>query len=259
MLSAIRKALVAHFDAGLVDELLQAYQEAKKNYFLGGLRLSAVEGGRFCEAAMRILEQASTARFTPLGKLIDSDRLFEKLKNLPRGDQPDSIRLNIPRVIRVIYDIRNGRDAAHLADDIDPNLQDATLVISNLDWILAEFIRIYHGADANEAQAIVNSLVARAVPSVQDFDGFLKVLNPKLKASQFILLLLYERGEVGASMADLNRWVRPSMRANLRATLRRLVHENAFVHEQGQRFFITKSGIKEVEAKNLHGVESASP
>ena len=29
----------------LVDELLAAYEEAKQNYYVGGLRLSAVEGG----------------------------------------------------------------------------------------------------------------------------------------------------------------------------------------------------------------------
>jgi len=254
MLDKIASNFKARFDPRLVDELLSAYQEAKRNFFLGGLRLSAVEGGRFCEAAMRMLQQATTKRFTPLGQLIDSDRLFQQLREIPRGTQPDSIRLNIPRVIRVIYDIRNGRDAAHLADDIDPNLQDATLVISNVDWVLAEFVRLYHDVNADEAQRIVDGLVVRAVPAVQDFDGFLKVLNPKLKASQFVLLLLYERGSSGALLSELQAWVRPSMRSNLRATLRRLVDDSAFVHDDDEKFYITAPGIKEVEEKNLHNV-----
>ena len=254
MLDRIARNLKAQFDPRLVDELLSAYQEAKRNFFLGGLRLSAVEGGRFCESAMRMLQQATTGRFTPLGQLIDSDRLFQQLKDIPRGTQPDSIRLNIPRVIRVIYDIRNGRDAAHLADDIDPNLQDATLVISNIDWVLAEFVRLYHDVNADEAQRIVDGLVVRAVPAVQDFDGFLKVLNPNMKASQFVLLLLYERGSSGALFSDIQAWVRPSMRSNLRTTLRRLVDDSAFVHDDGAKYYITALGIKEVEKKNLHHV-----
>jgi hypothetical protein len=97
-------------------------------------------------------------------------------------------------------------------------------------------------------------LVVRAVPAVQDFDGFLKVLNPKLKASQFALLLLYERGSSGAPISDIQAWVHPSMRANLRATLRRLVHDSAFVHDDGDKLYITALGIKEVEKKNLHNV-----
>jgi hypothetical protein len=252
VLDQITKSLKAKFDTKVVDELLSAYQEAKHNFLLGGLRLSAVEGGRFCEGAMRILQQATTGRFTPLGQLIDSDRLFQQLRELPRGTQPDSIRLNIPRVLRVIYDIRNVRDTAHLADDIDPNLQDATLVISNIDWVLAEFVRLYHDVDADEAQIIVDGLVVRAVPAVQDFDGFLKVLRPDLQASPYVLLILYECGTRGASLGELETWVRPTMRSNLKATLRRLVHDKAFVHDDGSRFQLTKLGIREVEKKKLH-------
>lgn len=254
MLDQIKKSLKARFDAQLVEELLAAYQEAKHNYFLGGLRLSAVEGGRFCEAAMRMLQQVTTGAFSPLSQPIDSERLFQQLKDTPRGAHPDSIRLNIPRALRVVYDIRNGRDTAHLADGIDPNLQDATLVISNIDWALAEFVRLYHDVSADEAQRVVDGLVARAVPAVQDFNGFLKVLKPDLQASPYVLLLLYECGTRGATFAEVTTWARPPMRKNLRTTLRRFVDDKAFVHDDGDRFYITKLGIEEVEKKNLHGV-----
>src|ERR1051325_6501420 len=130
MLQQIESGQKARFDAKLVDELLAAYQDAKQNFYLGGLRLSEVESGRFCEAAFRILQQATTNTFTPLGTTIKSDPLIKTLSDIPRGAQPDSIRLHIPRALRVVYDVRNNRDAAHLGDDIDPNLQDATLVIS---------------------------------------------------------------------------------------------------------------------------------
>lgn len=121
--------------------------------------------------------------------------------NLPVGSHPDAIRLHIPRALRVVYDIRNNRNAAHLGDGIDPNKQDATIVISTLDWVLAEFVRLYHTVSADEAQRIVESLVTKRAPAVQDFAGFLKVLNSKLKAGDYILLLLYERGAKGASFA----------------------------------------------------------
>jgi len=203
MLDQIAKSLKARFNSQLVDELLSAYQEAKTNFFLGGLRLSEVEGGRFCEAALRMLQEITTGSFASLNQKLDTDKLISQLANSPRGSHPDSVRLNIPRAIRVVYDIRNNRDAAHLADGIDPNIQDATLVISNLDWTLAEFVRLYHGIPPTEAQEIVDGLVIRAVPAIQDFDGFLKVLNPTLKVSEYILLLLYERGSAGATQPEL--------------------------------------------------------
>jgi hypothetical protein len=82
----------------------------------------------------------------------------------------------------VVYDVRNSRDAAHLADGIDPNLQDASLVIGNIDWVLAEFVRLYHGVKADEARRIIEALVVRKVPIVQDFNGFLKVLSPSSRS-----------------------------------------------------------------------------
>jgi hypothetical protein len=252
MLDQIARNLKAHFNARLVDELLSAYQEAKHNFFLGGLRLSAVEGGRFCEAALRMLQEITTGTFTPLNNKLDSDKLIQQLANSPRGSHSDSIRLHMPRAIRVVYDVRNNRDAAHLADGIDPNLQDATLVISNLDWVLAEFVRQHHKVAATEAQRIVDGLVTRTVPAIQDFAGFLKVLNPRLRVSEYVLLLLYERGTAGANYPELEKWVRPAMRANLRRALARLVDDSAFVHNDGRNFFITKLGMREVERRNLH-------
>jgi hypothetical protein len=165
------------------------------------------------------------------------------------------VRLHIPRALRVVYDIRNNRDAAHLAEGIDANLQDATLVVSVLDWVLAEFVRLYHGVPANEAQKIVDGLVARKVPAIQDFDGFLKVLKPDLKASEYVLLVLYERGSAGATYKEMEGWVRPAMRANLRTTLNRMVNDYAFLHASGDRFSITKRGAAEVEKRNLHRVQ----
>ena len=89
------------------------------------------------------------------------------------------MRIHIPRALRLVYDIRNKRDVAHLGDGIDPNLQDATMVASVLDWVLAEFIRLYHNVTANVAQQLVSEIVTRAVPVIQDFNGFPKSLFKK--------------------------------------------------------------------------------
>jgi hypothetical protein len=251
MLQTVRHGMVASLDPRLVDELLAAYQEAKRNFYLGGLRLSAVEGGRFCEAAFRLLQQRTTGKFDTLGKQVDSEALIKVLANTPATQQPDSVRLHIPRALRVVYDIRNKRDNAHLADGIDPNLQDASLVVTVLDWVLAEFVRFYHSVTPNEARNMVESIVTRVAPAVEEFDGFLKVLRTDLGASDFMLLLLYQRGPEGATFADLESWARPKMRGNLRRTLASLEHEKAYVHGGNGTVRITRSGQQYVEAKRL--------
>ena len=157
------------FPPELVKQLLETYTETKGNFYLGKLRPHEVEGGRFAEAVFRILEHITTTKYTPLNRKIDTDKVIQNLANTPVGNFHESIRLHIPRTLRVIYDIRNNRDAAHLTDGIDPNLQDATLVCACCDWVMAELIRLYHGMSADEAHKIVENLVTRKAPIVQKF------------------------------------------------------------------------------------------
>jgi len=249
--SVIQSQLASALPPKLVDELLEAHAQAKKSLYLGGLRLSEVEGGRFCEAAFRLLEQITQGSFTPLGIQLNTDKTIQTLEKLPKGSHPDSVRIHIPRALRLVYDIRNKRDAAHLADGIDPNLQDATLVTSVLDWVLAEFIRLYHNVTADVAQQLVSEIVTRAVPVVQDFNGFLKILKPHLAVSDHCLVLLYQCGEQGAEFKEIEKWVRPQMRANLGTTLKRLTEQKDWTHYDGNHYFITRLGQKEVEARHL--------
>jgi hypothetical protein len=253
MRAIIEAQLASKLEGKLVHELLEAHSEAKRNFYLGGLRLSAVEGGRFCEAAFRLLEYATkNKQFTPLAKpLASTDKLILDLSNLDGSQFNDSIRLHIPRSLRLVYDIRNKRDTAHLGDGIDPNLQDATLVIGILDWVLAEFIRLYHNVPANAASKIVDGIVKRVAPVVQDFNGFLKVLNPKLQVSDHCSVLLYQRGEDGATYEELDSWVRPKMRRNLGRTLDALVEKKDYAHFNGSHYFITRRGELYVEQENL--------
>ncbi len=251
MREKIKAGLVAAIDPKLTKDMLDAYEEAKRNFHHGGHRLSAVEGGRFCEASFRILQQITTGSYCALNRPIDTEKLTIQLANIPVGTHPDSIRLYIPRALRVIYDIRNNRDAAHLADGIDPNLQDSTIVICVLDWVLAEFVRLYHNVSADVAQEMISTIVTRTAPIVEDFDGFLKVLNPKLQVSEYCLVLLYHRSSLGATSERIREWVQPKMRLNLARTLRRLVDDRALVHFDSERYFITRAGIVYVEQQRL--------
>lgn len=253
---ALRDRLSASLNDRLVDALLAAYQEAKRNHYLGGHRLSAVEGGRFCEAAYRILQDVTTGSFDPVGRPLDASKVTRQLAAQPVGSVPDSIRLHIPRALRVIYDVRNSRDAAHLADGIDPNVQDSTFVVGVLDWVLAEFLRIYHNTQPVVALKLINGLVTRTAPVIEDFDGFLKVLRPTLRAGDYCLVLLYHRDCVGASYEELTKWVRPTMRGNLRRTLGRLEHTLAHIHRDDEMFRITISGKREVERRQLLTLDS---
>jgi hypothetical protein len=116
---------------------------------------------------------------------------------------------------------------------------------------LAELIRLYHNVPANTASKIVDGIVKRVAPVVQDFNGFLKVLNSKLGVSDHTVVLLYQRGEDGATYDELEKWARPPMRRNLQRALNDLVDKKDHAHFDGSRYMITRRGEQYVEGKNL--------
>jgi hypothetical protein len=233
----------------LVDELLETYTEAKRRFHLGDLRPQEVEGGRFSEAAFRVLQHACGNPVTPIGAQLPSvDTLVRQLEN--ETAQPDAVRFHIPRTLRLIYDVRNKRDVAHLADGIDPNLQDATLVVANMDWIVAELVRLYHNVSANEAQAIIENLVTKEVPAVEEINGqpvVLADLQPRDQA----LVMLYRAGAAGASLDELAGWLR-TRKDHLRDRLRKLDSARlVLLHPGTGRYHITGNGRHEVEKRGL--------
>lgn len=232
----------------MVDELVEAFAEAKRRFYRDDLRPTEIEGARFSEAAFRVLEWATTRTYTPLGKdLPKVPTLMGRLEQATTA--PDSVRFHMPRALRLIYDVRNKRDVAHLADGIDPNQQDATMVVRNMEWVLAELVRLYHNVSAKVAHGIIVDLVSKDVPLIQEFDGFPRVLK-QLRASDHFLVLLYWRGTEGAAYDELKAWARGPMRSNMKRTLQAM-DDKDLIHLKDDKYVLTHLGEHDVETRRL--------
>lgn len=254
MKDVIQRGLESKLPKRLVEELLESYEEVKINFYIGKYRPNEVEGGRFSEAVFRILEFVTkNGVFIPLGrKIINFEQECENLRKLRQGSHPDSIRLYIPRSIRVIYDIRNNRDAAHLGDEIDPNIQDASIVVAICDWVMAELIRLYHNVSPDEAYRIITEIVSKKVPALQEIENKMKTLNPSFNAEERILIVLYHRESRGANRNELSKSLKPSQRGNILRTLKSLEYnEDLIVSLDDGNFRITRRGEIEVEKRKL--------
>lgn len=234
----------------LVKELLDAFVESKRRFYLGDFRPNAVEGGRFSEAALRILQWMTSGAYTSLSDpKFKADTILTSLPNLPTGAFPESVRLHLPRAIRVVYDIRNKRNTAHLSDGIDPNVQDATFVVNTLDWILAELVRLNHSLSAGEAQQVIESIVSREVPMIQVFDDRPRILTD-LNHTDHVLVLLYWHGDSALLRRTLSSWLPEKMRKNVARTLSAL-HEKHLVNITPTTAHITQKGFRDVESRKL--------
>ena len=105
-------------------------------------------------------------------------------------------------------------------------------------------------ADIDEAQRFVHNLIRIRVPLIQNFDGFLKILNPDLQLSKKIMALAFQKAEEGIRFDDLLAWLGPRHRSsNVKVAIKRLVNEKAFLHipEKEEIYYITEAGIRWVE------------
>lgn len=250
MINSIKQQLSSSIDYNLVDRLLYCYTELKQNYYLGKHKPSELDTGHFAEIVVRILQYITNTNhsYTPLEKRLENfDKEIACFARLPSVDFHDSIRLHIPRALQSIYGIRNRRGVAHVGGDVIPNLSDSTFVIAACDWIMTELIRLYYVSSLEEAQKLVDSITERKAPLIQDFNGYLKVLNPKLSVPNKILVLLYHRGEEGASTKELRCWVKTKSTSHIPTVLASLEHEKGYIYRNESQCFITRTGIRFVE------------
>jgi hypothetical protein len=242
----------AKIPTNVTQRMLAEYAEVKRRYHLGDHRPAAVNAGRFAEAALRLIEGALFGKSTPLNKSLPA-LSAQRLAQFENATSPhESLRIHIPRALHSVYAVRNKRDAAHLNDSISPNLQDATYVVGVLDWVLAEFVRIFHSVSPEAAQAIIDDLVTREVPVIEEIDGQ-PVLSRDLTVGDTILVFLYRAGrDTGVDIAELQRQMRHGDRSNLTRAVKGLDSKGlALLHPATRKAHITSKGMAHVERHRL--------
>src|SRR5580704_14289951 len=100
MRARVEALLAAKAPAPLVAALLDAYRELKDNFNFEKFRPSELEGGRFAEAAIRIVQHLATGSHDPMGKALPRfDNLVKGLENIPAANAHESLRIHLPRAL----------------------------------------------------------------------------------------------------------------------------------------------------------------
>lgn len=241
--------------AGIPEQLriplLESFQSIRRNFIERRWEPSELNGGKFCEVAYTIIRGRADSAYPdgpqkPRNMRQACDRLEDET-SLPR-----SLRILVPRMIPVVYEIRNNRGVGHVGGDVDPNQMDAIAVVEMTSWILAEFVRVFHDVATSVAQRAVDELVERQSPLVWEVGGLKRVLNPSMSAKDQSLVLLYScSGSVTAS--DLSKWVEYSSVAMYRRRVLVPAHKSRIIEFETKSDSVTISplGVRYVEADLL--------
>lgn len=242
MLEEIKNNLSKSLDKSLVDDLLDDYSTIKKYHLLGQHENAIIISGKFVETVFQILKYILSGTIDTSPSI---NTISQELENTPKGAYPESIRIIIPRSANAIYTIRSRRGYAHKSKEISPNHIDSEFVVSTCDWILAEFLRLYHNDDIDAIQNVMNSIVEKKVPLIEEFEDDVYVLSTELSTKEQILLILYHFHPKNVSNKDLTKWLKGY--PQLITTNLRNAEKEKLIHRNGKKNRITRLGIKKVE------------
>ncbi len=243
----IAKILSKGINPLLLKKQLEIYKKIKESFWLGKDEECMEKVGKFVEITIRILEYITSGSYTPFENDLKVSETLKKFENLPKQDPPESIRIMIPRVLYSLYTFRSKRGGAHIKG-VNPNHIDATYVISACDWVMAELIRLYHTNEEKEIEKIINSMVDKSVPILEEFGEDLKILDPSLSVPERILIILYKKYPNSISTDELKKWIKTKTSTHINTALKRL-DDNGFVYRKNKENTITIKGIAYVEDK----------
>ena len=176
-------------DASLAEQLVDSYTKMQQRYYAGDWQPSELDGGQFCEAVARALYQLDTG--TTIDNLPGDIIGFLRSKSPPSPHLIDTKdRDHFCRVLQTTYKFRSDRGVAHISSKYTANHLDATLIVANVKWMFAEFLRLAWKRDRSEIVAIIESIIQLEHPLIHELDGKPLVLTNLLSASEEILMLL---------------------------------------------------------------------
>lgn len=246
--SDIRASIAASSDEVLADKLLNEFDELSERYYLGDFRPSELGGARFSEAAFRICQCVCFGSYTDLSKSLPGvDKLLTDLGNVPTATADDGFRIHIPRTLRVIYDLRNKRDVAHLGAGVIPNWPDASLILACASWVVAEIVRLSHQCTIDVAQELVDSLMERTSPLIWAEGDVMRVLDPSLRYRDQVLLILHHVQPERVGDSKLAEWVEYSNRSAFKTNVLRTLHKEALIDYREGEARILPPGTQYVE------------
>lgn len=186
--------VLAGIPVGLRAPLVREFNKIVRNFREDRWEPAALNGGKFAEIVYTILKGHVDGTFPSAPSkprnMVDACRRLEQASGFPR-----SIRIQIPRMLIALYEIRNNRSVGHVGSEVDPNHMDAAAVVAMTKWILAELIRVFHATTTDKATQAVELLTERTVPLLWRVGGVVRVLNSSLKAHDKVLAVLYGAGE----------------------------------------------------------------
>jgi hypothetical protein len=246
----LKQDIAAVIDPSLAKQLVDSYTKMQQRYYAGDWQPSELDGGQFCEAIARAIYQLDAGMLTDLlpGKIAD------QLRNTSSGskhllDAKD--RDHFCRVLQTTYKFRSDRGIAHISSTYTANHLDATLIVANVKWMFAEFLRLAWKRDRNEVVAIIEAIIQLEHPLIHELDSKPLILSNLLSTPEEVLVLLQHSMSGRLTRSELKEAIDNKDQSTVNKAISRLITEKEVRLSNAGEVVITPLGQKRVHEEIL--------
>lgn len=247
-MSILKSDLFGAIPATLKNELIETFGKIETNYREHRWEPSELNGGKLCEVVFTIIQGFMSGTYPASSS--KPRNMVDACRNLEQNPAtfPRSVRIQIPRMLIALYEIRNNRGVGHVGGDVDPSHMDATCVLQMSKWIMAELIRVFHNVSVGEANKTVDSLSERELSLLWVVNGVTRVLDTTLSMLDKTLLLLYQ-SPAGLKEQDLLKSIEHTNASVYRRDVLRKAHKKRLLEYNSNDRLVTISplGARKVE------------
>ncbi len=246
MIEEMRTAFKKQFPAELVDSFIESYVEVKDKFRQEKWEDVLYKSGRFSEQTFRLLHYLRTKQI--IHEVPDQAEAAKQRR--VDVSLPEALRLLTPQVLRaIIYSIRSKKDAVHVKQSI-ATFMDANLNMMAINWVISEFLRELCDIQDGRVQIIIENLMKRNYPLVQEIEDQLLV-NRKLGAEAELLMLLAHKQPNGMNRREIGISLGIYAAPTVSNVLRKMQNEKLIHQGKSEQYYITDSGLVQVDDISL--------
>jgi hypothetical protein len=162
-----------------------------------------VRAGKFSEAAACYITALGNGSLdgviTKPKNMVETCRAFEKNAALPR-----SMRIQVPRALLPVYELRNNSGFAHVASKRIALKSDARLMSQTCRWVFSVICDAYSNMSGPQVDQLVEFLSNAPVEAVWTHGDTMAVTIPGLTVREEVLLLLASHASGSISVDELS-------------------------------------------------------
>lgn len=209
MKEKIIEILSKNIDKELIGSMMNTYEAVQNSYLDGNDEDTLSKSGKFVENVFRVLYNISTgAKLTEVqsGQI---NEISDELEQMSSTKLPETIRIVIPRVAKLVYTMRSKLGAEHVKP-ITPDFIDAKFTVSACDWILAELLRTFHVRDSSKVDELIQKVKARKMPKLESFEVLLANQIDDISIPELVIIALrinnrQTKSQIAKTIGDLGR------------------------------------------------------